>query len=127
MESTRKNIDKLLIKTNINILQDIEREILKIDFDQNILKRTLLRKIHISIDEIDDEDLLQEIETRMQMPPLEEDDGDLQQKESKSERHLDAGNLLAEFLSASAVASERSAFQREFKIKGAIGEVGQKD
>ena len=73
MESTRENIDKLLIKTNFNILQ----EILKIDFDQNVLKRTLLRKIQISIVEIDDEDLLQGIETRMQMPPLEEDDGDL--------------------------------------------------
>ena len=40
---------------------------------------------------------------------------------------MDAGNLLAEFLSASAVASERSAFQREFKIKGSIGEAGQRD
>ena len=36
--------------------------------------------------------------------------------------------FLAKFLSASAVASERrSAFQREFKIKGAIWEVGQRD
>ena len=40
---------------------------------------------------------------------------------------MDAGNLLAEFLSASAVASERNDFQREFEIKGAIGEVGQRD
>ena len=77
---------------------------------------------------------MKQIERKMQMPPLEEldgdDDGDVQQNGAKAaevERKLDAGNLLAEFLSASAVASERSAFQREFKIKGAIGEAGQRD
>ena len=40
---------------------------------------------------------------------------------------MDAGNLLAEFLSVSAMVNERSAFQREFKIKGAMGETGQRD
>ena len=134
MESIRESIDKLLVKTNLSILQEIAREILKVELEDNVSKRRLSRKLQARIDEVKDEDLLKQIERQMQMPPLEEldsdDDGNVQQNGAKSaevERKLDAGNLLAEFFSASAVARERSAFQREFKIKREIGEAGQRD
>ena len=62
------------------------------------------------------------------MPPLEQldsdDDGDMQQNGAKSaevERKLDAGNLLAEFLSASAVASERNPFKENLRSKDQLG------
>ena len=66
------------------------------------------------------------------MLPLEElkNNGDMLQNGAKSaeeESKLNVSNILAEFLSTSTVASERSAFQREFNIKGAIEEVGQRD
>ena len=119
MESIRESIDELLVKTNLSILQEIARDILKVELEDNISKRRLSRKLQARIDEVEDEDLLKQIERKMQMPPLEEldsdDDGDVQQNGAKSAevaRKLDAGNLLAEFLSASAVASERSAFQK---------------
>ena len=38
---------------------------------------------------------------------------------------MDTSKLLAEFLDAPEMANEKSAFQRKFKIKGAIREVGQ--
>ena len=131
MESIRENIEELLVKTNLNILQELARDILKVELEQNISQRRVLRKLQTSIETIEDEDLLKQIERKMQMPPLElNSDDDVQENGTKSaemDRKLDAGNLLAEFMSASAVASERSAFQREFKIKGAIGDVGQRD
>ena len=119
----------------MSTLQEIARDILKVELEENTSKRRVSRKLQARIDEVEDENLLKQIERKMNMPPLEEldsddDGGDLQQNGAKSaevERKLDAGNLLAEFLSASAVASERSAFQMELKMKGAIGEVGQRD
>ena len=119
----------------MSTLQEIARDILKVELEENTSKRRVSRKLQARIDEVEDENLLKQIERKMNMPPLEEldsddDGGDLQQNGAKSagvERKLDAGNLLAEFLSASAVASERSAFQVELKMKGAIGEVGQRD
>ena len=119
----------------MSTLQEIARDILKVELEENTSKRRVSRKLQARIDEVEDENLLKQIERKMNMPPLEEldsddDGGDLQQNGAKSagvERKLDAGNLLAAFLSASAVASERSAFQMELKMKGAIGEVGQRD
>ena len=113
-------------------MQEIARDILKVGLEENISKRRVSRKLQARIDEVEDEDLLKQIERKMQMPALEEldsdDDRDVQQNGAKSaevERKLDAGNLLAEFVSASAVASEKSAFQREFKVKRVIGEAEQ--
>ena len=66
----------------------------------------------------------------MQMLPLEELKNNVLQNGAKSaeeESKLNVGNILAGFLSASTVTSERSAFQREFNMKGAIEEVGQRD
>ena len=68
----------------------------------------------------------------MQIPPLEElyNGGDVQQNGVESVevgRKLLAVNLLDNFLSASSVASDRSGFQREFKIKEAIRKVGQRN
>ena len=113
----------------MSTLQEIARDILKVELEENTSKRRVSRKLQARIDEVEDENLLKQIERKMNMPPLEEldsddDGGDLQQNGAKSaevERKLDAGNLLAEFLSASAVSSERSAFQMELKMKGAIG------
>ena len=81
MESIRESIDELLVKTNLSILQEITRDILKVELEDNILKRRLSRKLQVRIDEVEDEDLLKQIERKMQMPPLEEldsdDDGDV--------------------------------------------------
>ena len=103
MESIKESIDGLLLKTNLSIFQEIARDILKVELEDNISKRRLSRKLQSRIDEVEDEDLLKQIEQKIQMPPLEEldDDGDVQQNGAKSaevERKLDAGNLLAKCL-----------------------------
>ena len=71
MESIRESIDELLVKTNLSILQEIARDILKVELEDNISKRRLSRKLQVRIDEVEDEDLLKQIERKMHMPPLE--------------------------------------------------------
>ena len=58
MESIRESIDGLLVKTNLSIFQEIARDILKVELEDNISKRRLSRKLQARIDEVEDEDLL---------------------------------------------------------------------
>ena len=67
MESIRESINKLLVKTNLSILQEIARDILKVELEDNISKRRLSRKLQARIDEVEDEDLLKQIEPKMQI------------------------------------------------------------
>ena len=67
MGSIRESIDELLVKANLSILQEISRDILKVELEDNILKRRLSRKLQARIDEVEDEDLLKQIEPKMQI------------------------------------------------------------
>ena len=49
MESIRESIDELLVKTNLSILQEIARDILKVELEDNISKRRLSRKLQARI------------------------------------------------------------------------------
>ena len=49
-------------------MQEIARDILKVGLEENISKRRVSRKLQARIDEVEDEDLLKQIEPKMQIP-----------------------------------------------------------
>ena len=58
---------KIETMESMSILQEIARDILKVELVDNIWKRRLWRKIQARIDEVEDENLLKQIERKMQI------------------------------------------------------------
>lgn len=128
-------IHEVFLKSNWKI-QDVAEE-LSANVTQNVLKKVLMKNTQTNMGWVTDEGLLSRITKMMQIPPLDRKK-DVQQKvkEKKSKQskddkrkkyQLDADNPMAELLSSSDTATDRSAFKKDFKIWGFFGEEEQKE
>ena len=144
MDLLRDDIDEILLKLNADDLIDVTKSLnMNIKDEKN--KRTILRLIQKHIDSIEEEEHLSALKTGFQKdygPKVQKATGNLNTDQSNvvengrngAENGRDgkgngnaSGKSLYDLLGATGVDDQRSAFHKDFKIKGFIGEVGQRD
>ena len=133
MEDLRNKLDLLLLKADLSKLKEVA-VILSLDTEETTSKRGLMRGLQKSMDMCEDNNMLlaikttmeqQEEESMLQFEGEKEINEEIAENKKKERESKVTGNFVDELLGA--VGSERSAFHKDFKIRGQIGESGQKD
>ena len=124
----RKVIDKLLLRANIAELKTVAA-IMKINLDEkeDLYLRQLLRILRTHVDKVKDLLVISGIK-QILFEMMQANQAAQQSKDNQNGTGaVGKGNVAADILGFVGTGSEISAFHKDFKIRGAIGEANQKD
>ena len=124
----RKEIDELLLQANMEELKNVAA-IMEINLEdgEDLQLRQLLRTLQAHVDKMKDLLVVSEIK-QIFLDIIQAKQAAQQSKDNQNGTGaVGKGNVVVDILGALDFGSEMSAFHKDFKIIGTIGEAGQKE